>query len=78
MDDNTTPDFLYGAAKIASHLGVKRSVVYHLIETGQLPARKSGSVVCCSRQDIRTYIDSLKPIVPRLERVNRSHSRKAA
>jgi predicted DNA-binding transcriptional regulator AlpA len=44
-DTATTPRWLYGAAAIAEYLGVKRSVVYHLAETSDLPIKKRGAII---------------------------------
>jgi excisionase family DNA binding protein len=53
-------DLLYGAAKIAEYLGVKRSVVYHLVETGKLPSFKVGAVVCARRSKLDAAIEQLE------------------
>jgi hypothetical protein len=47
-----TADLLYGAAAIAAHLEVKRSVVYHLAETERLPHWKEGAVLCALRSTL--------------------------
>jgi excisionase family DNA binding protein len=57
---NEGPDLLYGAAKIADYLGVKRSVVYHLVETGRLPSFKVGAVVCARRSKLNAAFDEME------------------
>jgi excisionase family DNA binding protein len=57
---NNVPDLLYGAAKIAEYLGVKRAVVYHLVETGRLPSFKVGSVVCARRSKLIAALERLE------------------
>jgi excisionase family DNA binding protein len=57
---NEGPDLLYGAAKIADYLGVKRSVVYHLVETGRLPSFKVGAVVCARRSKLLAAFDAME------------------
>jgi excisionase family DNA binding protein len=61
MSEPTTeaPDLLYGAERIAEFLGVTRPIVYHLIETGKLPAKKWGRTVCASRREIMEAVDGL-------------------
>jgi excisionase family DNA binding protein len=54
------PDLLYGAAKIADFLGVKRSVVYHLIETGRLPYFKVGKTVCARRSRLLAAMEQME------------------
>jgi excisionase family DNA binding protein len=58
MDE--APDLLYGAAKIAEYLGVKRSVVYHLVETGRVPSFKVGAVVCARRSKLNAAFAKLE------------------
>lgn len=62
MSDTTIapPDLLYGAASIANFLGVKRSVVYHLIETRRLPSFKVGKVVCARRSKLASAFEQLE------------------
>ena len=47
------PDLLYGANAIADFLGVKRGVVYHLVETNRLPYFKVGKTVCDLARHLR-------------------------
>ncbi len=62
MTDMTieTPDLLYGASAIAAYLGVKRGVVYHLIETNRLPHFKVGKTVCARRSTLARAIAELE------------------
>jgi excisionase family DNA binding protein len=59
-DTASTPDLLYGANAIADFLGVKRSVVYHLIETRRLPSFKVGKVVCARRSTVTAAFERLE------------------
>ena len=59
-DTASTPDLLYGATAIADFLGVKRSVVYHLIETRRLPSFKVGKVVCARRSTVTAAFERLE------------------
>ena len=62
MTDTTTgtPDLLYGARAIATYLGVKTSVVYHLTETKRIPHFKVGAVVCARRSKLDAAFDDLE------------------
>jgi excisionase family DNA binding protein len=62
MTDATTatPDLLYGANAIADFLGVRRSVVYHLIETKRLPSFKVGKVVCARRSTVTAAFERME------------------
>lgn len=66
MTDTTNDgcDLLYGAARIAEYLGVKRSVVYHLVETDRLPSFKVGAVVCARRSRLNAAFDALEEKLP--------------
>jgi excisionase family DNA binding protein len=56
----TQSDLLYGANAIADFLGVKRSIVYHLIETKRLPSFKVGKVVCARRSTVTAAFERLE------------------
>ena len=61
MQDKTqSPDLLYGASAIATFLGIKRGVVYHLIETGRLPYFKVGKTVCARRSKLLDAMERLE------------------
>lgn len=57
---NQAPDLLYGASAIADYLGIKRGVVYHLIETGRLPHFKVGKTVCARRSKVLAALETLE------------------
>jgi excisionase family DNA binding protein len=63
-DTVSTPDLLYGAHAIADFLGVKRSVVYHLVETRRLPHFKVGKTVCARRSKVLAAFDRLEETLP--------------
>jgi excisionase family DNA binding protein len=50
---------LYGAAQIADYIGVRRRIVYHLIEKGALPHKKSGRMIIASRSALDDALDSM-------------------
>jgi excisionase family DNA binding protein len=56
----TAPDLLYGASAIADFLGIKRGVVYHLVETRRLPHFKVGKTVCARRSKLLAAMDRLE------------------
>ena len=56
----TAPDLLYGASAIANFLGVKRGVVYHLIETHRLPHFKVGKTVCARRSSVLAAFERME------------------
>ena len=58
--ENTGPDLLYGVQAIADHLGVKRRVAYHLIETDRLPHFGMGKTVCSKRSTISAALEQLE------------------
>ena len=62
MTDTTAaaPDLLYGASAIAEFLGVKRGIVYHLIETRRLPHFKVSKTVCARRSKLLAAMDRLE------------------
>ena len=55
-DNSLEKDVLYGAAAIASFLGVPRRVVYHQVAKGTLPSFRLGDVVCGRRSTILIWI----------------------
>ncbi len=57
---NEKPDLLYGALAIADFLGVKRGVVYHLVETGRLPHFKVGKTVCARRSKLLAAFEAME------------------
>ena len=57
---NQAPDLLYGANAIAAFLGIRRGVVYHLIETGRLPHFKVGKTVCARRSKVLSALETFE------------------
>jgi excisionase family DNA binding protein len=50
---------LYGAKQIADYLGIKQRVVYHLIENGLLPHKKSGRMIIVARSALDATLDRM-------------------
>lgn len=50
---------LYGARQIADYLGVRRRIIYHLIENGVLPHKKSGRMIVASRSALDDALNSM-------------------
>jgi excisionase family DNA binding protein len=59
-EPNDAPDLLWGVASIASYLGVKRRVAYHLIETRRIPYFKVGKTVCARRSKLIAVLERLE------------------
>ena len=57
---NDVPDLLWGVASIASYLGVKRRVAYHLVETRRIPYFKVGRTVCARRSKLIAVLDEFE------------------
>ena len=52
-----TLDLIWGAAAIAAALGRTARSVYHLLEAGELPARKVGGRWVASREALRQHFE---------------------
>ena len=51
-------DLLWGAEAIAKHLNLKnRRQAFHMLENGQIPARKVGSQWVASRDKLKRHFD---------------------
>lgn len=53
-------DLIYGAAAIGAVLGLSRRQIYHLCESGLLPAFKIGSTVCARRSSLIAWLQNLE------------------
>lgn len=50
---------LYGAQQIADYLGIRRREVYHLMEKGTLPHKKSGRMIIAARAALDNALNHL-------------------
>jgi hypothetical protein len=50
-------DLLLGAQAIADELGISIRKTFHLLESGQLPARKTGRLWTSTRSRLRKFFD---------------------
>ncbi len=51
-------DILWGCAAIAKVIGKTQRATFHLLERGQIPARKVGAQWCVSRRKLREYFET--------------------
>jgi excisionase family DNA binding protein len=56
---DTHGKLLYGAQQIADYLGVRRRVVYHLIERGDLPHKKCGRMIVATKAALDTTLSQM-------------------
>ena len=56
---------LYSIQSAATYLGIGKTKLYELINTGQLKARKQGRKTCISEGDLHSYIEGLEIYIPR-------------
>ena len=54
MDETLARDLCWGAEEIAREIGRPRSATFHMLSTGQLPAKKVGGRWCASRSKLRS------------------------
>ena len=50
-------DMLFGAQAIADELGIDIRKTFHLLESGHLPARKTGRLWTSTRSRLRKFFD---------------------
>lgn len=55
-NDNIASDTLYGAAAVASFLGLPRRAVYHAVSTGRLPVFRIGETVAARKSTLLAWI----------------------
>jgi excisionase family DNA binding protein len=55
MTDDDDIELLWGCGPIADYTKLKRRQVYHLLETGRLPAKKVGSKWVTTRKALREF-----------------------
>ena len=60
-------DILWGATQIADYLGCGKRKVFHLLETGRLPARKVGKVWTTTRSQLKKFFDGEGAKAPTVE-----------
>jgi hypothetical protein len=54
-------DLIWGADAIAKHLGLSRRQAFHMLEKGQLPARKAGGKWVASRRVLQAHFEGDYP-----------------
>jgi len=57
-ESENTLDVLWGASQIAAVLNCSERKVFHLLETGKLPARKVGKVWTTTRSQLKKFFDA--------------------
>jgi hypothetical protein len=50
-------DLLWGAQAIADELGLDRRAVFYLLQTGKLPATKTGNIWTSTRSRLRRHFE---------------------
>jgi hypothetical protein len=55
--DSGNIDLLWGCRAIADFIGRRERQVFHLLETGQLPARKVGATWVAQRRKLREFFE---------------------
>lgn len=50
-------DIVWGAREIARLIGMTPKAVFHMLERGQIPARKVGRRWCASRAALREFFE---------------------
>lgn len=53
---NEQSDILWGVEDIAKAIGRTRRAAYHVLDAGELPARKVGGRWCASRQRLIAHL----------------------
>jgi hypothetical protein len=55
-EQNTNPDFIWGADAIAVEIGLSKRATFHLLSQGRLPAKKVGARYVAHRGRLRAYL----------------------
>lgn len=56
-DEPRTLDLVWGALAIAALIGTTPKAAFHMLERGQIPARKVGRRWCASRKALREFFE---------------------
>jgi hypothetical protein len=56
MSTEHAPDLLYGAKKIAAHLGMTEKQLYPRIYAGLIPVFKIGATICSRRSTLDKWL----------------------
>jgi hypothetical protein len=64
MEPTVANDLLWGVDAIAKEIGQPARQVYWLLESGQLPAGKSGRIWVASRQTLKKHFQELTAKAP--------------
>ncbi|RRD21584.1 DNA-binding protein [Brucellaceae bacterium VT-16-1752] len=49
-------DLLYGAAAIASFLGIPKRAAQHQVKIGRIPTFRLGANICATKTSLRTWL----------------------
>jgi len=60
MNKPETLDLVWGAREIALLIGKTTRATFHLLENGQIPARKIGAQWVCSRKVLREHFEGVE------------------
>lgn len=55
MNDNLSADLLWGAAAIATYLGLPRRAVYHLAAQNKLPHFRAGETIAARKSELAAW-----------------------
>jgi len=56
LDEPLNADLCWGASNIAKEIGRTREATFHLLASGELPAKKVGGRWCASRRRLRALL----------------------
>lgn len=56
MNDPLSGDLCWGAEEIAKEIGRTRQATFHLLSSGEIPAKKVGGRWCASRRKLRALL----------------------
>lgn len=59
MVEQESLDLLWGAAAIAAAIGKTTRATFHILEQGQIPARKVGNQWVASRKALREHFEGV-------------------
>jgi hypothetical protein len=58
-DESLGSDLIWGVSALAKEIGKTERQTYHLVETRQIPAGKTGGFIVASRRRLRAHFEAL-------------------